>query len=160
MGARGTNLAFEGHAVPVLNPGSISGGVSGQVFSLKGAAKANIYIGWGALAAAQGAVTLSACSDLAGDNPTPIAFTRYTQASAGAGNDVFSQPQAVTAAGFTPSDTPNTLDLLVIQADQLPQGLPYLKLSIADGTNVDYAYALAVLTGLRYDGEQNPSATV
>jgi hypothetical protein len=160
MGARGINLAFEGHTVPVLNPASISGGVSGQIFSMKGAAKLNLYIIWGALAAAQGVVTLSACSDLNGDGATPIPFTRYMQVAAGAGSDVLSQPSAVAAAGYTPSDTPNTIDLLVLQADQLPVGLPYLKLAIADGTNVDFATAIAVLTGLRYGGEQNPSATV
>jgi hypothetical protein len=160
MGARGFNIVQEGHIVPVLNPASISGGVTGQIFSMRDAAKCAIIIGWGALAAAQGAVTLSACSDLAGDNATAIAFDRWTQTTAGAGNDVLGARTAVTSAGFTPSDTPSTLDVIEVQADQLPDGKPYLKLAIADGTNADFGYATAILTGLRYQGESNPSVTV
>ena len=160
MSARGFNLAIEGHIVPVLAPASISGGVSGQIFSLKDAAKANIIIYWGVLAAAPGAVTVSACSDLAGDNAVAIGFDRYTQAVAGAGHDVLSARSVVTSAGYTPSDVANTVDVLHIQADQLPTGTAYLKVSIADGTNADYASVIAVLTGIRYQGDSNPSATV
>jgi hypothetical protein len=160
MGARGINLAVEGHIVPALNPASISGGVTGLVFSLKNAAKANVIIAWGALAAAQGAVTLNACTSEAGANPTPIAFDRYQQLLAGAGNDVLAARSAVTAAGYVPSDVPNTIDVLHVQADQLPPGSPYLQLAIADGTNVDMASAVAVLTGVRYQGESNQTATV
>jgi hypothetical protein len=160
MGARGTNLALEGHIVPVFSPASISGGVAGQVFSLKGAAKANIIIQWGALAAAPGTVTVSACTDLAGDNPVAIGFDRYTQVAAGAGNDVLSARSSVTAAGYTPSDVPNTLDVLHLQADQLPAGHDYIKVALADGTNADFAAILAVLTGVAFHGESNASATV
>src|SRR5580698_7786552 len=98
MGARGFNVAVEGHVVPILNPGSISGGVSGLIFSLRNASKANIIITWGALAAAQGAVTLNACTTQAGANPTPIAFDRYQQLLAGSGNDVLAPRVAVTSA--------------------------------------------------------------
>ncbi|MDP9039833.1 MAG: hypothetical protein M3O02_11275 [Acidobacteriota bacterium] len=160
MSARGFNIAQEGHTVLVLNPGSISGGVVGQVFSLKNAAKANIIIQWGALAAAQGQVQLFACSDLAGDNPVAIGFDRFQQVASGAGNDVLAARVAVPAAGYLPSDVPNTIDVLVIQADTLPTGTSYLKLAIADGTNVDYAAAVAILTGLSFQGDSNPSATV
>ena len=50
--------------------------------------------------------------------------------------------------------------VLHVQADQLPAGHDYLKLSLADGTNADFASAVAILTGVRYQGESNPSATV
>lgn len=160
MSARGYNLAIEGHIVPLFSAASISGGVAGQIFSLKGAAKANIIISYGALAAAPGTVTVSACTDLAGDNPVAIGFDRYTQTAAGAGNDVLTARTVVSSAGFTPSDVPNTVDVLHIQADQLPSGHDYLKVAIADGTNADYAAIIAVLTGVRFQGESNPSATV
>jgi len=160
MGARGYNIAEEGHVVPVLNPASISGGLTGLVFGMRFASKANIIIQWGALAAAQGAVTLNACTSEAGANPTPIAFDRYQQLLAGAGNDVLAGRVSVTAAGYTPSDVPNTVDVLHVQADELPPGSPYLQLAIADGTNVDFASAVAVLTGVRYQGVSNQTATV
>ncbi len=160
MGARGFNVAQEGHVVPLLNPGSISGGASG-VFSMRNAAKANIIIMWGALAAAQGTVQLFACSDLAGDNAVAIPFDRYTQTTAGAGNDVLGPRQQVTAAGYTPSDTANTVDVLHLQADVPSEtNSPYIKLVVNDGTNADNASAVVILSGLRFAGESNQSATV
>ena len=160
MSARGYNIAQEGHVVLLESPSSISGGVAGQVFSMRNAAKANIIVAWGALAAAQGIVTLSACSDLAGDNAVPIGFDRYQQVAAGPSNDVLAARQVITSAGYTPSDVAGTLDVLLVQADQLPDGKPYLKLTLADGTNADFASAVVVLTGVRYQGDANQSATV
>jgi hypothetical protein len=160
MGARGINLAEDGHPIIVVPPGSVSGGVSGQIFSLKGASKANIFIQWGAIAAAQGTVQLFACTSLAGANPVAIPFDLYQQTTSGAGNDVLGAPQSIAAAGYTPSDTADVLDMLHVQADYLPDGSAYLKLVINDGTNADFAAVLAVLTGLRNGGQQNPSATV
>lgn len=160
MGARGYNIAQEGHTVLILPPASISGGATGQIFSMKNAAKCNILIGWGALAAAEGAVQLFACTDLAGDNAIAIGFDRFQQVAAGPGNDVLAPRQAVPAAGYLPNDVANTVDVLHVQADQLPMGYPYLKLTIADGTNVDYGVAFALLSGVRYQGESNQSATV
>lgn len=99
MGARGFNMVQEGHIVSLISPGSISGGVSGQVFSMKRAAKCSIALSWGALTAGQGAVTLSACTDLAGDNAVPLAFDLYQQIGSGPGNDVYQPRQAVSSTG-------------------------------------------------------------
>jgi len=160
MSARGFNIAEEGHVVPLFNPASITGGISGQVFSLRDASKANIIIHYGALAAAPGTVTLSACTDINGDNTTPIAFDLYQQAAAGAGNDVLGGRQSIPATGYAPNDVAGTVDVLHVQADELPPGYPYLKLSIADGTNADFVSAVAVLTGVRFQGVSTQSATV
>ncbi len=159
MGARGFNIVQEGHVVSVLSPGSISGGVSGQIFSMKRAAKCNISLSWGALAAGQGAVTLSACTDLAGDNATPLAFDLYQQIGSGPGGDVYQPRQSISTMGYTPF-IPATVDILEIQADQMPDGFSYLKLSIADGTNADAVSAVALLTGYRYQGDGTVSATI
>jgi hypothetical protein len=166
MGARGINLAEEGHIVSILSPKSISGGAAATIFNMKNAGKANIIIQFGAEAAALGAITLNACSDIAGDGATAIPFTYYQQPVAGNNIDTLelngSTPTtafAATAAGFVPANVANTFALLVVQADQLPMGLPYLQLEIANGANVDFASAVAVLTGLAYAGSTQPSAT-
>ena len=160
MAARGFNIAQEGHTVLVLAPGSISGGAVGQIFSMRNAAKCNIVIAFGALAAAEGAIQLFACSDINGDNPQAIGFDRFQQLLAGPGNDVLTPRQVITSAGYTPSDVPDTVDVLHLQADQMPTGFPYLKLTVADGTNADYATAIAILSGVRFQGESNQTATV
>jgi hypothetical protein len=166
MGARGFNVAEEGHIVSVLSPQNITGGAAGTVFNMKNAAKANIVIQFGALAAALGAITLNACSNISGAGATPIAFSYYQQITAGNANDTLelngSTPStafAATTAGFTPADAANTFVILEVQADQLPAGLPYIQLEIANGANADFVSALAILTGLAYPGSQQPTAT-
>ena len=164
-GARGSNLAEEGHPISILSPQSISGGVAATPFNMKNAAKANIIIQFGALAIAPGAVTLNACSDISGDGAIAIPFTYYKQTTAGNANDTLvansgpSTAFAATASGFTPADTPNTFYMLVVQSDQLPAGLPYLQLELACGSGADYVSAVAILTGLNYPGSTQPTAT-
>lgn len=160
MGARGTNIAQEAHTVLVVPPGSISGGATGQIFSMKNAAKCNIALAWGALAAAQGTVQLFACTDINGTGAAAIAFDLFQQVVSGQGNDVLASRQAIPPAGYVPRDLPNALDLLHLQADQMPQGFPYLKLVLGNGATADYACAIAVLTGVRFQGDANQSATV
>ncbi len=166
MGARGISLASEGHIVSILSPSNITGGAAGTPFNLKNAAKANIVIQFGALAAALGAITLNACSSIAGAGATPIPFTYYQQPTTGNANDTLelngntpSNAFAATAAGFVPAFAANTFAILEVQADQLPAGLPYLQLEIANGANANYVSALAILTGLTYSGSQQPTAT-
>lgn len=166
MGARGINLAEEGHIISILSPKSISGGAAATAFNLKNAAKANIIIQIGAEAAALGAITLNACSDIAGDGATAIPFSYYQQPVTGNNIDTLelngSTPStafSATSAGFVPAAVANTFVVLVVQADQLPQGLPYLQMEIANGANADFVSAVAILTGLAYAGSQQPSAT-
>ncbi len=163
MGARGFNLAQEGHTVPVVPPSSIAAGVTGQAFSLKNAAKCNLTIYWGSLASAPGAVTLNACTTLAGANPTPIAFDLFQQAATGAGNDVLKARQSIPSTGYVPANVPNTADVLHVQADQLPDGYPYLQIVLAPSASTTaavYASVTAMLSGVRFQGESNQSATV
>lgn len=166
MGARGFNVAEEGHVVSILSPQSISGGVTSTPFHLKYAGKANILVQFGALAGAPGVVILNACSNAAGAGATPIPFTYYTKSTAGNTTDTLdlngSTPSAAfaaTAAGFTPADTANTFFEIVVQSDQLPAGLPYLQLSLASGAVANFASAIAILTGLDYAGGQQPTVT-
>jgi hypothetical protein len=166
MGARGLNVAEEAHVVSILSPGSLSGGETSTYFNLKTAYKANIIVQLGALAAAPGALTLLAAADNTGTGATAIPFTYYTKSTAGDSNDTLdlnvgaSPAFAATAAGFVPANAANSFAILVVNADQLPSGLPYVALAFADGTNVDFVSAVAILTGLSYPGPQQPSATL
>ncbi|QMV19688.1 hypothetical protein GOB94_14050 [Granulicella sp. 5B5] len=165
MGARGFNVAEEGHVVSILSPQSISGGVTSTPFHMKYAAKANIIIQYGALAGAPGAITVKACSDASGDGATAIPFTYYTKSAAGNTADTLdlvtgpSAANSATAEGFTPADNINTFVEIVIQSDQLPAGLPYIEVTLASGAVANYASAVAILTGLSYAGSQQPTVT-
>lgn len=160
MGARGINIALEAHPIQILAPQNISGGVSAQPFHLKEAAKCNILLAFGAVTAQEGPITLLAGTDSTFATSVPVPFDVYKQENSGTGNDVLAPRLAVPATGFTPAGGANEFYVLHLQADQLPQGYPWLKLQIADGTNTDYGTAFAILTGLRFQGESNPTATV
>lgn len=165
-GARGFNIFEEGHVISILSPKNGTGGATAIPFNLKNAAKACILLQLGATAGAPGIVTLNACSDAGGDGAVAIPFTYYQQPTAGLTNDTLalngSTPStafAATAAGFTPANAHDTFYGIVVQADQLPAGLPYLELVVAEGANANFVSAVAVLTGLNYAGASQPTAT-
>ena len=160
MGARGFNVADEGHVVQLLAAENVSGGVSSQIFSMRGAAKCNILVGFGAESAAEGLMQLFAATDNTGATKVAIPYDLYKQETSGLNNDVLSGRVAVPATGYQLPGTAFTFYVLHIQADQLPQGYPELQLVIADGTNTDYAAAFAVLSGVRFQGVSNQTAIV
>lgn len=159
MGARGYNIAQEGHTVLILSPKNITGGATGTPFSMKNAAKANILIALGAQAAAGTKIILNACDDNSGTNPVAIPFDLFAQETAGNANDVLGARVAVPAAGYTPSANSNIFYVLHVQADQLPAGKPWVQLSLTNGANANFAAAFAVLSGVRFQGESNQTAT-
>lgn len=152
----GFYVAQAGHVVPLIAPVDITGGKTSPAFSMAKYAHASIILAIGVSAAAEGAVTLNACADAAGTGPTAIPFNVFkceTTAS-----DVLGAKVACTAAGFTPVATDGIFYVIEVDAQQLPQGLPYLQLACADTTNSVIASAFAILSGPRQASDQ--SATV
>ncbi|HVJ09273.1 MAG TPA: hypothetical protein VM554_12905 [Acidisarcina sp.] len=159
MSAKGFYVAQSGHVVNVLPPVDITGGKTGQPFSMALAGHASILLQIGVSAAAPGAVTLNACSDNLGSNPTAIPFDVFKQETAGAANDVLTTRTPVPAAGFVPSPNDGIFYVIEVDADALPAGLKYVQLALANGVNSCIASAVAILSGLRFAGDQNPTAT-
>jgi hypothetical protein len=159
MSAKGFFAAQDGHIVSVLSPQNISGGVTGQLFNMESYHHASIIIQLGAQAAAAIKILLNACTDSSGDGATAQPFRIFTQETAGTANDVLSTKQSVLAAGYTPSGNANIFYVIEIDADELPAGSPFVQLQITNGANVDYASAVAVLSGGRYTGDQSATAT-
>jgi hypothetical protein len=106
----GVNLATAGHVMNILPPQNITGGVTGQAFSMKGAEHVSIIINFGAVPsppAAPTAITVSQCTDAAGDGAVALASFRYyyTTSHALSGGDVFNG--ANQAQSNAPSVPPN-----------------------------------------------------
>ena len=160
MGARGFNIAEEGHVVQLVTAENVSGGVTSQVFSMSRAAKCCILLGFGAESAAEGNLQLFACTDTTGATKIAIPYDLYKQETSGTANDVLSARTPVPATGYALPGTAGTFYVLHVQADQLPQGYPELQLDIPDGSNTDFASAFAVLTGVRYQGVSNQTVIV
>lgn len=164
----GFNIAEAGHVVPVILPSNVTGGATGQAFSMKNAEHVTILISVGALAAQLGAITLKACTNVSGSGATAIPFRYYQQSTSGAGNDTFDTgPVSATSAGFTPPNTANVVYAIEVDAAEIDylgdsdgSDYPYLQLAVANGANADYLSAVAILSGLRYAYRSNPSATV
>jgi hypothetical protein len=152
-------VAQDGHVVSLISPQNITGGANGTVFNMAGYNHASIIIQQGALAAANTAILLYACTDSSGSNPTAIPFSLFTQETAGLTNDVLSTRQAVTAAGYAPTANANTFYVAEVDAQQLPAGYNFVKLSITNGANANFVSAVAILNGGRFTGDQSPTAT-
>jgi hypothetical protein len=167
MDMQGFNISEAGHPIPILLPQNITGGANALIFRMSGAAHVSSLISVGALAAQLGAITINACTNEAGSNPTAIGFRYYAQTTAGAGNDQLGAPTVATSAGFTPPNTPNVLYVIELDASELDSlgdsdgaDFPYLQVAFANGANADFVSAVAVLSGLRYQYQKNPTQTV
>lgn len=156
MPAKGFYTAQDGHLVNVLAPVDITGGKTGAVFSMADYAHVSIVIQVGVSAAAFTKILVNACTDAGGDGATAQAFNIFTCETAA--GDVLSGRTAVTSAGYTPSANDGIFYVIELDAAALPQGSPYVQLSLTNGSNSVIASALAILSGSRYANDQ--SATV
>jgi hypothetical protein len=158
------NLAQDTHVVNALPPVDVTGGKQSQAVDMALARKLAFILQIGVSAAAVTGVTVQAGtataavgSDVAGAAAIP--FNLWKQETAGAANDVLGARTAVTASGFAPSANDGIFYVIEVDADLLPAGSPYVQLKIANGANSVIASALAILSGLRFAGESNPTAT-
>jgi hypothetical protein len=156
---KGAVLAEQGHFVNILAPVDITGGKTAQAFSLKNHAHASILIQVGVSAAAWTKILVNQCTDNTGANPVAIPFSIYKQETAGVANDVLGSRTAVTAAGYTPSANDGIFYVIELDASELADGSPYVQLQLTNGANSVIASAVAMLTGDRFPGDQNQTAT-
>jgi hypothetical protein len=160
-------LPQEGHLVMALPPQNISGGVHSAAINTKNFKHLSALVLFGALSAQTGVITVEVCTSQAGAGPVAIPFTLFPQETSG--GDVLGAAVSVPASGYQPPNTPNInysieIDTAAIPSNSpttgSPLGLNYLRVSIADGADTDFAAIAFVLSGLRYAGDQNPTVLV
>lgn len=186
----GFNVAIGGHPINALSPQTISGGVTAQAFSMKGAEHASILISFGITGGSPKvsptSIVVNQCSSAAGAGAVALAsFRYYYQLLGGAGNDIFNGVQqslanapslppnwTTSAAGITtfPTNVDNLLYSIEIDSAELETStvdvvgpiteLPYLQVVIGNGAYATYCSVLVVLSGLRYAYNVGASATV
>jgi hypothetical protein len=157
-------LAQDGHIVNILPPVNVTGGTTAQAFSMAQADHADIILLIGADASGLGTITVQAGTATAAVGATvagaaAIPFSVWKQETAGASKDVLGVRTAVASAGFSPSANANIFYVIGVNANDLPAGSNYVQLVLANGANTCIAGAVAILTGLGYAGESNPTAT-
>lgn len=153
--SKGLYSTQDGHWVPLLYPVDETGGKTLKAFSTAMYAHVSILLMIGVSAAAPGAITVNACSDAAGDNPTAIAFNLFKGETTD--TDTLGARTAVTSAGYTPPATDKIFYVIELDAEQLPQGFPYVQVALADATNSVIASAVAYLSGARQACDQSPT---
>lgn len=146
-------LSQQAHAINLIQPqGSGAATINSEVFSMKDASHATIYLQTGAVG---GDYTFTV---VAGTNFTPSAEEAipyrlaYEETTDG---DTLGALTAVAATGTTVANTAGQLHVIEIDAEDLPEGYPNLQLKLAGLNNTTYVSAVAILTGLSYQGDQN-----
>ncbi len=160
----GFYTAQKGHVVNILPPVDVTGGKTSQAFSMAGASHASIILQIGASAAAPTGVTVQAGTATAAVGASvagaaAIPFDLFKQETAGAANDVLGTRTPITTAGFAPSANDGIFYVIEFDGEDMPAGSPYVQLNIANGVNSVIASAVAILSGLRFAGESNPTVT-
>lgn len=153
---KGIELAEHTHIVNILPPIDISGGKTGDVFTMAKHSKCSILITIGVSAAAFTKIIVNECDNFAGDNPVAIPYRlRAEETAAG---DTLGAKEAVAATGKTPSANDNIMYVIDIDAAELSDAKGFIQLSLTNGANSVIAGAVAILSGSRYAGAE--SATV
>jgi hypothetical protein len=148
-------LAEEVHTVNILPPVDITGGAAGDVFTMKNHQHASIVVQVGASAAAFTKILVNACSDFAGSNAEAIPYRLRSEETAA--GDTLGAKEDVAATGKTPAAADNIFYVIDIDGDELPDGKPFVQLSLTNGVNSVIASAVAILSGSRYAADQNPT---
>jgi hypothetical protein len=152
---KGFVLAEEGHVVQVTAPVDITGGATGQAFSMKKYQHASILVLVGVSAAAWTKIIVNQCVDHTGATPVAIPFSIY-KAETAAG-DVLGARTAVAAAGYTPSANDGIFYVIELDANELADGSPYVQVQLTNGSNSVIAAIVAVLSGARFAETQSPT---
>lgn len=152
---KGFVLAEEGHVVQAIAPVDITGGKTGQAFSMKKYQHASIIVLVGVSAAAFTKIIVNQCTDAAGDGATAIPFYIY-KAETAAG-DVLGARTAVAAAGYTPSANDGIFYVIELDAAELADGSPYVQVQLTNGVNSVIGACIAILSGARFAETQSPT---
>lgn len=145
---KGIVLSEQGHIVNVLPPIDITGGVTGDRFSMKNYGHATIIVQVGVSAAAFTKIIVNECNAAASGTATAIAYT--IRAEETDGGDTLGAATAVAAAGQTPSANNNIMYVIEIDASELTSGFEWIELSLTNGSNSVIASAIAILSGARH----------
>jgi len=148
---KGFNIAEGGHFVNVVPPKDITGGVTGDRFSMKNFQHASIIVQIGVSAAAPTAILVYSAAAASGGSPTAIPFRYYSETTA-AGDTVSAKADA-TASGITSlSANDGVFYIIEIDSAELEEDEPWVEVVITNTTNSVIASIGAVLSGARYAG--------
>lgn len=146
--------AEEGHVVLALPPQDIAGGAQSDVFSMEEWQHATILVVLGVTGAAS-TVKVQACDDFTPSNTEDIAFAVYKEETAG--GDVLGAREAIADTGFDTSTEDNVFYAIEVDAAELPDDKPNLRLDLSDPGVATQAAVIVILSAGRYAGPESPT---
>ena len=156
MASKGIVMAEELHFVQAVAPIDITGGVTNSdVWSMANHAHATIMVMLGVTGAAA-TVTVEECDDFTPSATTAIAFASYAEETAT--GDTLAGRVATTSAGLTTSTNDGIFYFCEIDASQLTDGRPNLRVVISDPGQATLLAVAVLLSGPRYAAEQSATA--
>lgn len=153
---KGFNCAEMGHVVNIIPPVDITGGKTGDVFSMAEWAHASIIVQIGVSTAAFTKILLYECTSLAAAGAAAIAFNYYAEETAA--GDTLAARAAALAAGVTPNAADNIMYVIELDASELTDLYHFVQLSLTNTTNSVIASAVAILSGGRNAMDANVTA--
>lgn len=152
----GINIAEMGHVVNVIPPVDITGGVTGDRFSMENYSHATIVVQVGVSASAFTKIIVRECDAATAGTATDIAFAVYKEETAL--GDTLAGRVAVAATGVTPSANDNIFYVIELDARELTDGFQWIELALTNGSNSVIASAIAILSGSRFANDQSATA--
>ncbi len=155
-GSKGIVIAEDLHVVNALPPIDID--VSAQnsdVWSMAGYSHATIIVQFGVTGAAT-TMTVEECDDFTPSNSTAIAFASYSETTAA--GDTLGSRTATSASGLSSGTNDGIFFVIEVDASQLTDGFPNLRLALTDPGAATFASVVVILSGARYGGFDSPTA--
>ena len=161
---KGFVVSEAGHIVNFLPPINATGGVKAQAFTMRDYQHVSILLSLGIQAAAMTTIQVFAGTGTATTgnsvpNAVAIPYSVYKQETSGIYYDVLGPRVVVPATGLFPSANSNIFYVIELDAQELPQGNPWVQLVITNGANACQACGVAFLSGARFAEVQSPTET-
>jgi len=157
MAAKGMNIAEEAHVVNILSPQDVDSGVDSDIFSMKNYGHVSIIVTAGSTNANAGNITIEECDDFNPNDNTAIGFTYYKEET-DSGDTLSAKQTAASDGKIDVSANDNITYVIEVDAAELSDGYPNLRLCWSDPGGATFGSAVAVLTGARYAKESSETA--
>ena len=153
---KGFTVAEQGHVVSMVSPVDVTVATSSEVISMENWSHVTFICMKGAGSSAT--IQLEECTSFAGAGAATRIFS-YALESTAAG-DTLAAITAATTAGVALTTASGVLLVIEVDADELRDGYPYLRLKCADpGTSSIQAW-VAILSGGRFQEDVTASAII
>ena len=156
MGRSGFTVVEEGHLVTLLAPVDVAAATSSEVISMENWSHVTFICMKGV--GSVGTVQLEECTSFAGAGAATRVFNYCTEDTA-SGDTMDAALTAAGTAGIAIDSDTGTLLVIELDADELTDGYPYVRLKVS-ATGASIQAWLAVLSGGRYQKDITATAIV